>query len=155
MNVYFLFPWCRTSLPLDFPSVLVVRGGAVCLPTPPSWFSRQCLFSSSYKAGILDMNSLFLSTWECLFVYLYFRKIALLDIGFSVDGFISFSTLNVVFLPVPSTVSAETSAVNLLVVPCTDESLFCSCLQKFLAVFGFPHFYDKACRCETPCIYPA
>ena len=39
MNVYFLFPWCRTSLPLDFLSVLVVRGGAVCLPRPPSWFS--------------------------------------------------------------------------------------------------------------------
>ena len=39
MNVYFLFPWCRTSLPFDFLSVLVVRGGAVCLPTPPSWFS--------------------------------------------------------------------------------------------------------------------
>ena len=31
MNVYFLLPWCWTSLPLDFPSVLVVRGGAVCL----------------------------------------------------------------------------------------------------------------------------
>ena len=41
MNVYFLFPWCRTSLPFDFPSVLVVRGGAVCLPTPPSWFFWQ------------------------------------------------------------------------------------------------------------------
>ena len=40
MNVYFLFPWCRTSLPIDFLSVLVVRGGAVCLPTPPSWFSH-------------------------------------------------------------------------------------------------------------------
>ena len=39
MNVYFLFPWCRTSLPFDFLSVLVVRGGAVCLPTLPSWFS--------------------------------------------------------------------------------------------------------------------
>ena len=38
-NVYFLSPWCRTSLPLDFLSILVVRGGAVCLPTPPSWFS--------------------------------------------------------------------------------------------------------------------
>ena len=37
MNVYFLFPWCWTSLPFDFLSVLVVRGGAVCLPTPPSW----------------------------------------------------------------------------------------------------------------------
>ena len=24
MNVYFLFPWCQTSLPCDFPSVLVV-----------------------------------------------------------------------------------------------------------------------------------
>ena len=39
MNVYFLFPWCRTSLWFDFPSVLVVRGGAVYPPTPPSWFS--------------------------------------------------------------------------------------------------------------------
>ena len=39
MNVYFLFPWCRTSLPFDFLSVLVVWGGAVFLPTPPSWFS--------------------------------------------------------------------------------------------------------------------
>ena len=42
MNVYFLFPWCRTSLPFDFVSVLVVRGGAVCLPMPPSWFSSSC-----------------------------------------------------------------------------------------------------------------
>ena len=32
MNVYFLFPSCWTSLPFDVPSVLVVRGGAVCLP---------------------------------------------------------------------------------------------------------------------------
>ena len=39
MNVYFLFPWCRTSLLFDFLSVLVMRGGIVCLPTPPSWFS--------------------------------------------------------------------------------------------------------------------
>ena len=35
----FLFPWCRTSLLFDFLSVLVVRGGAVCLPMTPSWFS--------------------------------------------------------------------------------------------------------------------
>ena len=39
MNIYFLFPWCRTSLPSNFLSVLVVRGGTVCLPMPPSWFS--------------------------------------------------------------------------------------------------------------------
>ena len=39
MDVYFLSTWCRTSLPFDFLSVLIVRGGAVCLPTPPSWFS--------------------------------------------------------------------------------------------------------------------
>ena len=37
MNVYFLFPWCRTPLLFDSLSVLVVRGGAVCLPTPPSY----------------------------------------------------------------------------------------------------------------------
>ena len=41
MNVYFLSPWCWTSLPFDFLSVLVVRGGAVCLPMPPSWFSTS------------------------------------------------------------------------------------------------------------------
>ena len=46
MNVSFLSPWCRTSLWLDFLSVLVVRGGAVCLSTPPSWFSQ-----SSYLNG--------------------------------------------------------------------------------------------------------
>ena len=40
MNVYFLSTWCQISLPFDFLSVLVVRGGAVCLPTPPSWFSH-------------------------------------------------------------------------------------------------------------------
>ena len=39
MKVYFLFPWCCTSLPFDFLSVLVVGGGAVCPPTPQSWFS--------------------------------------------------------------------------------------------------------------------
>ena len=44
MNVYFLFPWCRTPLPFNFLSVLVVRGGAVCLPMPPSWPK-----SDSYK----------------------------------------------------------------------------------------------------------
>ena len=48
MNVYFLSPWCRTSLSSDFLSVLVVRGGAVGLPTPPSWFSSKlvsfCVF---------------------------------------------------------------------------------------------------------------
>ena len=39
MNVSFLSPWCWTSLLFDFLSILVVQGGAVCLPTPPSWFS--------------------------------------------------------------------------------------------------------------------
>ena len=44
INVYFLSPWCRTSLSFACLSVLVVRGGAVCLPTPPSWFSPNLLF---------------------------------------------------------------------------------------------------------------
>ena len=43
MNVYPWSTWCRTSLPLDFPSVLVVRGNTVCLPMPPSWFSSSVL----------------------------------------------------------------------------------------------------------------
>ena len=44
MKVVFFFLWCRTSLPFDFPSALVVPGGAVCPPTPPSWFSPQIQF---------------------------------------------------------------------------------------------------------------
>ena len=44
MNVSLLSTWCRTSLPFDFLSVLVVRGGAVCLPTLPSWFSPKHVF---------------------------------------------------------------------------------------------------------------
>ena len=47
MNVYFLFPWCQTSFPFDFLSVLVVQGGAVCLPTPPSWFSAPTNLNDS------------------------------------------------------------------------------------------------------------
>ena len=39
MNVFFLFSWCWSPLLFDSLSILVVRGGAVCLPTPPSWFS--------------------------------------------------------------------------------------------------------------------
>ena len=38
--VCFLFPWCQSPLLFDSLSVLVVRGGAVCLPTPPSWFPQ-------------------------------------------------------------------------------------------------------------------
>ena len=50
MNVYFVFPWCRTPLPFDFLSVLVVRRGAVCLPTLPSWFSpKVCFFKKKFR----------------------------------------------------------------------------------------------------------
>ena len=55
MNVYFLSPWCGTSLPFDFLSVLVVRGGAVCLPTPPSWFSLQLCFKGQHTRGMQDL----------------------------------------------------------------------------------------------------
>ena len=48
MYVSFLSTWCRTSLPFDFLSVLVVRGGSVCLPTPPSWFSNLISFMISF-----------------------------------------------------------------------------------------------------------
>ena len=37
MNVSFSSTWCRTFLPFDFLSVLVVRGGSVCLHMPPYW----------------------------------------------------------------------------------------------------------------------
>ena len=58
MNVYFLFPWCRTSLPFDFLSVLVVRGGAVCLPMPPSWFSLFFLVVFSWLLPLTISGSL-------------------------------------------------------------------------------------------------
>ena len=59
MNVYFLFPWCQTSLPLDFLSVLVVRGGAVCLPTPPSLFTQIYIsFRESGKEGRLKERNI-------------------------------------------------------------------------------------------------
>ena len=51
MNVYFLFPWYWTSLLFDFLSVLVVRGGTVCLPRPPSWFSLFVHFYPKCNMG--------------------------------------------------------------------------------------------------------
>ena len=45
MYVSFLSTCCRISLLFNFLSVLVVRGGAVCLPTLPSWFSPPQSFS--------------------------------------------------------------------------------------------------------------
>ena len=42
--VSFLSTWCWTSLLFDFLSVLIVGGGAVCLPTPPSWFPSRAAF---------------------------------------------------------------------------------------------------------------
>ena len=58
INVYFLFPWCRTSLPFNFLSVLVVRGGAVCLPMPPSWFSLFFLVVFSWLLPLTISGSL-------------------------------------------------------------------------------------------------
>ena len=58
MNVYFLSPRCRTSLPFNFLSVLVVRGGAVCLPTPSSWFcSMKLLLINLYYTEVGDRFS--------------------------------------------------------------------------------------------------
>ena len=60
MNVYFLSPWFWTSLPFDFLSVLVVRGGAVCLPTLPSWFPLLYSFnfniSPTMSYGVLECD---------------------------------------------------------------------------------------------------
>ena len=68
MNVYFLFPWCRTPLPFDFLSVLVVRGGAVCLPTPPSWFSPAEYYYATFSDALLSLQRLRyfpnLSPWD-------------------------------------------------------------------------------------------
>ena len=63
MNVSFLSTWCRTSLPFDFLSVLVVQGGAVCLSTPPSWFSSpfeilryDCVDNGHCPVGLVMAN---------------------------------------------------------------------------------------------------
>ena len=65
MNVYFLFPWCRTPLPFDSLSVLVVRGGAVCLPTLPSWFSQ---FVDSFEWSTYSIMS-----FENKFIFIFFN----------------------------------------------------------------------------------
>ena len=70
MYVYFLSPWCRTSLPFDFLSVLVVRGGAVCLPMPPSWFSPQVNISNFQCTGY-SVNPFQLKDWKVLLNYFY------------------------------------------------------------------------------------
>ena len=61
MNVPFLFPSCQTSLPFDFLSVLVVRGGAACPPMPPSWFSLLIGFLSS---NCLCLWKVPFTTWD-------------------------------------------------------------------------------------------
>ena len=43
----------------DSLSVLVVRGGAVCLPTPPSWFSQFFFFFLNYFIGVQSQLSEF------------------------------------------------------------------------------------------------
>ena len=58
----FLSPWCRTSLLFDFLSVLVVQGGTVCLPTPPSWFSQHSFLSRLVPYG----GPSTVVTWETL-----------------------------------------------------------------------------------------
>ena len=42
MNVYFLFSWCQTSLPFNFLSVLVVRGGTVSPSILNESFAGYC-----------------------------------------------------------------------------------------------------------------
>ena len=57
MYVSFLSTWCRTSPPFDFLSVLVVRGGTVCLPMPPSWFSLVSFLNKEHILFLRSKNS--------------------------------------------------------------------------------------------------
>ena len=69
MNVSFLSTWCWTSLPFDFLSVLVVRGGAVCLPTPPSWFCQEIFY---YCFNFISCNQSLQAFW---FFFIQFWKV--------------------------------------------------------------------------------
>ena len=83
MKVYFLFPCCRTSLLFDFLSVLVVRGGAVCPPTLPSWFSDLvftylfCLIRSDRFFGVL-IFVVCLCVCLCVHFFSVFKKVCMI-----------------------------------------------------------------------------
>ena len=70
MYVSFLSTWCRTSLPFDFLSVLVVRGGTMCLPPPPSWFSGFILNFSSLTPWLSDFHTVQFSVSSGCFLFL-------------------------------------------------------------------------------------
>ena len=74
MNVYFLFPWCRTPLPFDSLSVLVVRGGAMCPPMPPSSFSLIYSFKSAFVVSVFFLGTVVFTSYinKSLFSYLYY-----------------------------------------------------------------------------------
>ena len=77
MNVCFLFPWCRTSLPFNFLSVLVVRGGAVCLSTPPSWFQSISDFFYNSLVVRVPCSLIFWHSW----LFIDFRLVVILLLG--------------------------------------------------------------------------
>ena len=70
MNDYFLFPWCWSPLLFDSLSVLVVRGGAVCLPTPPSWFS-PLIFINNFTSRFFQTGKLLFNLF-CIIIYIQF-----------------------------------------------------------------------------------
>ena len=78
---FFLSTWCLTSLPFDFLSVLVVRGGAVCLPTLPSWFSQTIVFLFSFNFILYY----YITSFICL---LYFSSMPSLSIGRLLKSFL-------------------------------------------------------------------
>ena len=56
VGFFFISTWCRTSLPFNFLSALVVRGGVVCLPTPPSWFSSTTIRFKMRLKGVCTIT---------------------------------------------------------------------------------------------------
>ena len=45
-------------MPFDFLSVLVVGGGSVCLPTPPSWFSQERILKAARENDIVTYKGI-------------------------------------------------------------------------------------------------
>lgn len=130
---------------LTYTSVLL----CVCVfELPPGGYLLSALktsFSISCKVGLIARNSFFVHLGK-YFAFILKRQDSWLTV--------SLSTLNVIPLLSGLPISKRKSAVNLMGEGCSivSDKLF-FCLQKFLLVFGFQHFYHDVYVCRSLCIF--